>query len=327
MKLTSAYILGGMVALAASSQSLLGATAHNVLVTATASSAGNSDGTADNSNPYGIIMDRNIFRLNPQPPPPVAAEKPVELPKVYLNGIVRVGDDVRVLFSIPPKDSKSQTAYFRLSPGEMASGEKDDKLELVRIHPNQQEVDVLINGTPETLSVLSNSLASAGGGAKGPAPAAAPAVIANAPSAVVVGGGNASPSRYGGVAVASGGGGVTVIGGGSSSSGGGSGVAIASGNVSPASYGGGNAGVGGQIGALLSGSATQGQIGSTTTEPAASPEEQAVGLLAEHTKNPNGPPLIPPLAELVGEDTGVSTPPTGRHGGGAAAGGGPPGIP
>jgi hypothetical protein len=37
-------------------------------------------------------------------------------------------------------------------------------------------------------------------------------------------------------------------------------------------------------------------------------EIQAVGLLAEYQKTPSGPPLVPPLAELVGQDTGASPP-------------------
>ena len=127
-------------------------------VAATAHPSSTSDGAGDNSNPYAIIIDRNIFRLNPPPPPKDTEKKPVDLPKVYLNGIIKIGDDVRVLFSIPPKDAKSQTTYFKLAPGE-----KDDVLELVRIHPDQQEVDVLVSGTAMTLSMLSNSLASAQG--------------------------------------------------------------------------------------------------------------------------------------------------------------------
>jgi hypothetical protein len=296
MKLTSVYIIGGVMALATSLQPLMGAT-RNVPPAATPAPAGASDDMGgDNSNPYGIIVDRNIFHLNPQPKPQPVAEKPVDLPKVYLNGIVRVGDDVRVLFSIPPKDSKSQTAYFRLAPGE-----KDNELELVKIHPDQQEVDILVNGTAMTLSVLSNSMASAASGGGKAAPAAAAAIIANAPSAVVAGS-DRSTSRYGG-----GGGGVTIIGGGNSSSslGGGSGVAVASGDTSPAAYGGGG-GASQIASALFSGTPTASQI--VNNGPAASPEEQAIGLLAEYQKNPAGPPLVPPLAELVGQNTGVTTP-------------------
>ena len=146
-----------------SSEALTGAFTTHTNISATANSSSTSDGASDNPNPYAIITDRNIFHLNPLPPPPVVEEKPVDVPKVYLNGIIKVGDNIRVLFSIPQKDAKSQTSYFKLAPGERATGESDNVLELLRIHPDQQDVDVVVNGTVETLSVLSNSMPSTGG--------------------------------------------------------------------------------------------------------------------------------------------------------------------
>ena len=359
------------MALATPLRALTGGVAPNVHFAATANPSSTSDGTGDNSNPYAIIIDRNVFRLNPPPPPPSAEKKPVDLPKVYLNGIVRVGDDVRVLFSIPPKDAKSQTTYFKLAPGE-----KDDVLELVGIHPDQQEVDVLVSGTAMTLSVFSNSLASAGGKAAGggtaPAPAVlrggppapAPAAAAAAPgdsSAIVVGGGRSS-SPYGGVTVGGGGGGgVTTIGGGNSISfggGGGGGVSVSGGGatavgggnsisfggsagvtvgggggssfsggggsgfggggVSSTSFGGGVSVSGGasvntagtQLATTLSsGTQTQAQTVNALTAPPASPEQQAIGLLSEYTKDPaNSPPLPPSLASMVNGGNGSGPP-------------------
>jgi hypothetical protein len=213
---------------------------------ATSGLSSSSDGAGDNSNPYAIITDRNVFRLNPPPPPPSAEKKPVDMPKVYLSGIIKIGDDVRVLFSIPPKDAKSPTSYFNLSPGE-----KDDVLELVRVHPDQQEVDVLVNGMPMTLSVASNSLAASGGAVrapgtrKGPAPGPPPPGFAGAApheSSAIIAGGDTEPSRYGGVAVGGGGGAITTIGGGDSSSsrGGYGGVSVGGGS----SFGNGSGGNG-----------------------------------------------------------------------------------
>ena len=297
-------------------------------VAATANPSGTSDGAGDNSNPYAIIIDRNVFRLNPPPPPPSAEKKAVELPKVYLNGIIRVGDDVRVLFSIPPKDAKGQTTYFKLAPGE-----KDGVLELVKVHPDQQEVDVLVSDTPMTLSVLSNSLAAAGGKAGGASsgPAAvlrggprAPETAAATPggSSPIIAGGVRDSSPYGGVTVA-GGGGVTTIGGGNSTSlgGGSGGVSIGGGGGSPTSFGGGissggvsvSGGTGAQIAsALFSGAGTPSQVQFGNPVPAqlGTPEESAAALLAVTAQlNAQGiktPPLPPPLAELMGENTGGS---------------------
>ena len=245
LKRTLVCVIGGVMALATSLRAVTSAVAPNATAAATAIPSSTLDG--NNSNPYAVIMDRNVFRLNPPPAPVVTNQKPVDLPKVYLNGIIKIGDEVRVLFSIPAKDTKSQTTYFKLAPGE-----KDGVLELVNIHPDQQEVDVLVNDTAMTLSMLSNSLAAtdskAGGahpGSPAPAPAAAPAVAAAAPggsTAIMVGGERAS-SPYGSVSVAGGGGG----GGGGDSSlsssrgavtvGGGGGTAM--GGNSSTAYGGG----------------------------------------------------------------------------------------
>ena len=326
LKWTSAYLIAGVMALATPLRAFTG-------VAATANPSSTSDGAGDNSNPYAVIIDRNIFRLNPPPPPPSAADKkPVELPKVYLNGIIKIGDDVRVLFSIPPKDAKGQTSYFKLAPGE-----RDDVLELVGIHPNQQEVDVLVNGTPMTLSMLSNSLAAAGakaaGGATAPEPAgslqgrraareaAAAAATPGGSSAIIAGGGrNSSP--YGGVTVGGGGGGggggITTIGGGSfSSRGGGSGgVAVSGGSssfggggVGASSFGGGGVSVaggasgntvGGQIAsALLSGSSGPTQIANIPAQQPVDPDQQALNMAAYNALHPDAPPLPPAIQAMV----------------------------
>jgi hypothetical protein len=339
LKLTTACVFGGMMALATSVWAI--PSAPPVAATATPSST--LDATGDNSNPYAVIVDRNVFRLNPPPPPPAPQEKPKELPKVYLSGIIKIGDDVRVLFSIPPKDAKSQTSYFKLAPGE-----KDGDLELVKIHPDQQNVDVLVSGTAMTLSMLSNTLASAGAkaasGAAAPAPGARPgpagrAGLAAPPapatasatresSAIVVGGGSRDSSTYGGTTVAGGGGGVTTIGGGNSSSfGGGAGVSVAGGNSSfggggvgatpfgggttvsgglSSAYGGGTTVAGGagtsaaaQVGNLLAAGPQGSAQVSNLQQPGLSGEQQALEMAAFAAEHPNGPPLPPPVQAQV----------------------------
>jgi hypothetical protein len=340
LKLTSACVIGGVMALATPLQAFTG-------VAATAHPSSTSDGAGDNSNPYAIIIDRNIFRLNPPPPPKDTEKKPVDLPKVYLNGIIKIGDDVRVLFSIPPKDAKSQTTYFKLAPGE-----KDDVLELVRIHPDQQEVDVLVSGTAMTLSMLSNSLASAGGKAAGGAKASGPAAAPPGGSSAIIAGGGRNSSPYGSVTVGGGGGGgFTTIGGGNSTSFGGGGTSFGGGGTSfgggGTSFGGGGTSFGGGVSvsggssagtvgqqltsALISGTQTPGQ-GSTvgTTGPVASPEVQAANLLLQYEQDQqsgkSGPPLPPSLAEMVGENTG-SVPPTPGSSRRGASSGPPPPVP
>jgi hypothetical protein len=322
LKLTSACVIGGVMALAIPLRALTG-------VAATAYPSSSSDGAGDNSNPYAIIIDRNIFRLNPPPPPKDTEKKPVDLPKVYLNGIIKIGDDVRVLFSIPPKDAKSQATYFKLAPGE-----KDDVLELVRIHPDQQEVDVLVSGTAMTLSMLSNSLASAGGKAAGGAKASGPAAAPPGGSSAIIAGGGGNSSPYGRVTVG-GGGGVTTIGGRNSTSFGGGGTSFGGGGTS---FGGGVSVAGGTsantvgqqlANALFSGTQNPGQ-GSTVgpTGPVASPEVQAANLLIQYEQDQqsgkSGPPLPPALAEMVGENTGSVPPTHGSSGRGGSSAPPPP---
>jgi hypothetical protein len=339
LKLASACAITGVLALSTALQALAAAAATAVPSTT-------SNGTGDASNPYAVIIDRNVFRLNPPPPPESANKKPVELPKVYLNGIIRVGDDVRVLFSIPPKDAKSLTSYFKLAPGE-----REDVLELVSIHPDQQAVDVIVDGTPMTLSMLSNSLASAPAGKPaGGSPAPAPAPAPRGGSSVIIAGEARNSAPYGNVTVGGGGGGgVTTIGGGNSSSfgGGSSGVTISGGGGggmtglggggnggggSAISFGGGNSSGGGVTssggGVTISGGAgaqiasalfsgTQGQSQTPYTPPPApstpvlSEAQQVANMLlhnaATAAAGQNGPPLPPTVVE-AGESIGLTIP-------------------
>jgi hypothetical protein len=120
------------------------------------------------SNPYSAIGNRNMFHLNPAPPPPdPSSTKPVDLPKVMLTGFVGKGDDIRVLMAIASKDNKGSPTYLSLRPGERWGDEQDREVELVKIHLDSEEVEIINSGTPMTLSVKSNSYASA----SAPAPA------------------------------------------------------------------------------------------------------------------------------------------------------------
>jgi len=108
----------------------------------------------DDSNPYSSIVRANVFHLQ-EPPKPV--EKPNEallnLPKVNITGFrKREGEPLRALFATVPKDPKESPKYFNL-----AEGEKEDILELKKIDPDQESVEVIIAGTPTTLTVKSNS--------------------------------------------------------------------------------------------------------------------------------------------------------------------------
>jgi hypothetical protein len=112
---------------------------------------------AADANPYEVIWDRNIFHLNPRPvPEPPPPPKPPELPKVMLTGIVAKGSSIRVYLAISPPNKK-ETPYYTSG---LLPGQKDHEVELLNIHPDKEEVDILNSGARETLSVESNSYAS-----------------------------------------------------------------------------------------------------------------------------------------------------------------------
>jgi hypothetical protein len=117
--------------------------------------------TMDDSNPYAVISDKNVFHLNPIPPPPAEKEKPLDLPKVMLSGFQKVGNNMKVYLAIPAKDPK-ENVYLALM-----AGEKQRDVEIVKIRAEKQEVDIVNTGTPMTLSISNNGFA-LGGGAVGP---------------------------------------------------------------------------------------------------------------------------------------------------------------
>jgi hypothetical protein len=126
--------------------------------------------TSEEANPYGVISEKNVFRLNPPPPPaPAEVAKPPDVPKVMLSGFQKVGNLMKVYLAIPAKDPKD-TAYLALQ-----AGEKERDVEIIKIREDKQEVDIVNTGTLMTLSIKSNGYALTGGGAPAkPGPAGGP---------------------------------------------------------------------------------------------------------------------------------------------------------
>src|SRR5688500_12392271 len=88
-------------------------------------------------NRYDTIIDRNIFRLNPQPiiTGPTNVE-PILDRKVDLSGISNVSGRKKAWFVVAPKaGSKDLPLYLNLS-----EGERQDFLEVVSITEQQGEV-------------------------------------------------------------------------------------------------------------------------------------------------------------------------------------------
>jgi hypothetical protein len=273
---------------------VLGCVAASLPVVAAAT----TEVTPGDSNPYGVISDRNVFHLNPPPvvdpnPPP----KPPDLPKVFLSGFQKVGDRLKVYLAIPAKDPKD-TVYLSLQ-----QGEKGSDVEIVKVNEDKGAVDILNGGTPETLTLASNGVASTGGGgapagggqpspggirnrmmpgmpranmqAAAP-PSSAPTTMGG--SAIVIGGnsdGSSSGSAYGGGS-SSYSGGVTVSGA-TSSFGGGGGVAAAPGNNTSA-----------QIANALFSGQQSGYVPPTRDVVPAPLPNQIIGLIGNETTG--GPP-------------------------------------
>jgi hypothetical protein len=108
----------------------------------------------DDSNPYAVISERNVFHLNPLPPPEPPPEAPkADLPKIKLSGFLRIGIKTHALFSCAPKDKKQEPTYYNLT-----DGEKDGILEVVKIREEKGEVDVINSGTPATLTLKDDTL-------------------------------------------------------------------------------------------------------------------------------------------------------------------------
>jgi hypothetical protein len=146
------------------------------------------DAPADSSNPYSIIVEANVFHLNPPPPPPPPEQPKLDLPEIKITGFVNIGNQSKVLFRSQPKDKKEGPFYYSLTEGENgASG--SHKLELVKIHPSQDGVDVINDGVAATLTVKDDTL----GAVAGATPPAAPGARREGPPGFTPG--NAVPGR------------------------------------------------------------------------------------------------------------------------------------
>jgi hypothetical protein len=178
-------------------------------------------GAEDNSNPYAVISDANVFRLNTPPPAAgVDTGPPPDLPVVTLSGFIRDADHVKVLMAVKIKDpTKAKELQEVTSYLTLAEGEKDGVVELVKVHAEAEEVDIMNSGTPMTLTMKANGFESHS--SEAPAGRGTPAMrqIPGAPPVMPMqtaapGAGGAAPGEnYGG--------GATIIGGPSAGGGGG----------------------------------------------------------------------------------------------------------
>jgi hypothetical protein len=132
---------------------IVGALAGYLLLTASRPTLAHNDVT-NAINPYAVVSQRNVFHLQPPPPPPPQEVSKADLPVIRITGIIKIGNKPRALFVGSSKNSKESPTYFNL-----AAGEHDGILEVVRIHYGEETVDIINSGTPMTLTVKDDSLA------------------------------------------------------------------------------------------------------------------------------------------------------------------------
>ena len=116
------------------------------------------------TNPYSIILARNVFRLVPIPPPPEPPPTDVlkDYPAVEYVGWYDSGGKKKAMFQSVGKDAKDpeNTKFFTLM-----EGEKQDNLELVGLDMAKEEANVLYVGIAKTLSIKSGRPPEKGKGA------------------------------------------------------------------------------------------------------------------------------------------------------------------
>jgi hypothetical protein len=140
-------------------------------------------GSVPTDNPYGTIVARNVFGLNPPGPaaPVVEGDPP---PKITPNGIMSIFGQLQVLFKVAPKPNQpgaKEESYV------LSEGQQQDDIEVTHIDEKAGLITFNNHGTVQEIP-LANTPAS------GPtAPAGTPSV----PNFPMPNGGNI-PSRFGG---------------------------------------------------------------------------------------------------------------------------------
>ncbi len=115
---------------------------------------------AVSGNPYSPIIDRNVFGLL-TPPPPVdnaAALLEANLPKITVNGISVDLGNVEVLFKTSGKQGSKDSYY------DLAAGESEDNIEVVRIDQSGGMVTFENNGVQQQIPLAEVPHGSGGGG-------------------------------------------------------------------------------------------------------------------------------------------------------------------
>jgi hypothetical protein len=116
------------------------------------------------SNPYLVIVDKNVFHLNPVPAPE-EPEKPAPpaLPVIRLSGFMQTGNQVKVLLAVEVRgpDTKTgiETNYMALAEGDKKSLGPDGNhavVEMVKADADRETAEIINCGNPVTLTMKAN---------------------------------------------------------------------------------------------------------------------------------------------------------------------------
>lgn len=102
------------------------------------------------SNEYQCIVERNIFALRTNSPPPPSTQAVAELPKITLTGITTIFGDKRALIkvNIPdkfPEPAKEQSYILR-------EGQASDGIEVLEVQIEPPMVKIDNHGTVQELT-------------------------------------------------------------------------------------------------------------------------------------------------------------------------------
>jgi hypothetical protein len=118
-----------------------------------------ADNGAVINNPYAPIVVRNVFGLNPPPPPVDPNTQPVEPPpKITPNGIMSIFGQLQVLFKVAVPASNGKPAEDK--PYILGEGEGQDEIEVVKIDDKAGIVTFNNHGIMQDLPLADSASAS-----------------------------------------------------------------------------------------------------------------------------------------------------------------------
>ncbi len=159
---------------------------HGLCCALAAGGGADQVGDADNGNPYGIITNRNPFRMNP--PPIVQTVVPVaaEVPEVIFSGTMINAGHQKAMFAVRVKPSKDPRVAAAAGPQEtttylcLAEGDTEGPVQLLKITKGGEEVEIMNSGTRMTLNMKDNGFAKESPAPRGGGPAG---MVRNLPGA------------------------------------------------------------------------------------------------------------------------------------------------